>query len=135
MSKTLILTCGTPRCGKSTWAKSTGFPICNPDSIRMVLHGTPFRKECEPMVWAIARTMVESLFEAGHETVILDATNTLKRRRDEWKSSKWDVYFKCFDTPTSVCIERALANDQNYLVPVIERMAKQLEWPKENLLD
>lgn len=132
--KILILCCGTPRCGKSTWAKSTGLPICNPDSIRMVLHGTPFRQEAEPLVWATARIMVEALFEAGHNAVILDATNTLARRRAEWKSPKWNLRFKVFDTSEEICIERAIANGQDYLVPVIRRMAKQLELPTEDLL-
>lgn len=134
MNKILIQTVAIPRAGKSSWAKSTGLPICSPDAIRNIIHGTPFRQEAESLVWATARLMVESLFEAGHNVVILDATNTLARRRNEWRSPKWNLRFKCFDTPKEVCIERALANGQNYLVPVIERMAKQLEWPDKNIL-
>ena len=74
-NKTLILTVGLPRSGKSTWAMQQGYPVVNPDSIRLALHGHRFREESEEHVWAIAKTMVNSLFIAGHDKVIVDATN------------------------------------------------------------
>ena len=125
----MVLCTGLPRSGKSTWAKTTGYPICSPDAIRLALHGQPFIKEAEPMIWLLARYMVESLFLAGHDTVILDATNTIKRNRDQWLSPKWTVKYYCVDTAPAECIRRAIANKQEYLVPVIERMHKQMEWP------
>jgi predicted kinase len=131
---TLILTVGLPRSGKSTWARSTGFPIVNPDAIRFALHGQPFVKEAEGMVWTIAKYMVRSLFLAGHTTVILDATNTLARNRSEWNSADWIVEYSCFKTDAAECIKRALVNKQDYLLPVIERMNRQMEWPTGNVL-
>ena len=55
MNKILIQTVAIPRAGKSSWAKSTGLPICSPDAIRNIIHGTPFRQEAESLVWATAR--------------------------------------------------------------------------------
>lgn len=127
---TLIMTVGLPRSGKSTWAREQTLPVVCPDAIRLALHGQPFVAEAEPFVWAIAKTMVRALFLAGHETVILDATNTTQRRRDEWRSSEWDLAPVLFDTPVAVCIKRAQASGRADLVPVIERMAAAFERPE-----
>lgn len=126
---TLILTVGLPRSGKSTWARQTGLPIVNPDSIRLALHGQPFHADAEPFVWAIARAMVRALFLAGHATVVLDATNTTEKRRAEWQSEHWETRLQVFDTPADVCAERAVAAGRTDLLPVIERMAAQYQSP------
>lgn len=132
MTKTLYLTVGLPRCGKSTWAKDTGFPMVNPDSIRLALHGTSFNPAAETMVWAIARYMVSALFRAGHDTVIVDATNTTKKRREFWKSDEWIRKYRIFHISKNECIRRC--NDTEHmisakedLIPVIERMHEQWE--------
>lgn len=122
MQKTLIMTVGLPRSGKSTWAIAQGYPVVCPDAIRLVLHGQAFRKEAEPIVWATAKLMVAALFEAGHDTVILDATNLTSKYRDEWKDARWIRQYQVFDTSKEECIKRAITTNQEYLVPVIERM-------------
>lgn len=125
--KKLILTVGLPRSGKSTWAREQGFPIVNPDSVRLAIHGEAFIAKAEPIVWQHVFIMAEALFNAGHETIIIDATNTMKRRRDEWKNKFPDaeIQFQVFETPAEECIRRAVRTGQLYLIPVIERMEKQ----------
>jgi len=139
---TLILTVGLPRSGKTTWAKQMGVPIVNPDSIRLALHGQPFIGLAEPFVWAIAKTMVRALFLAGHDNVIVDATNTTRKRRDDWKSSSWVREFKVFGGPElkDEFIRRARAMDSTPehiegLVGAIERMAEQWEPVKDDEAD
>ncbi len=127
--KTLILCAGLPRSGKSTWSRQQGHPIVNPDSIRLGLHGKAFEPLAEPMVWAVARLMVRALFLAGHDTVILDATNTTAHRVGEWRSPDWTIRVQFFLTSRRVCIERAAFEGNADLVPVIERMAKQWAHP------
>ena len=129
--KKLICTVGLPRSGKTTWARQQGVPVVNPDSIRLAVHGQRFITEAEPYVWAIAKTMVSALFMAGHDTVILDATNTTASRRKEWISKKWITEFKHIQTPKEICIERAITENDEYIVPVIERMAAAFEEIKE----
>src|SRR5579872_4606630 len=107
--KKIHIMVGLPRSGKSTKARQLGYPIVNPDSIRLVLHGTPFRKEAEPLVWSIAHTMVEALFNAGHDDVILDATNVSPYRRKEWKSDKWVRMYHVMAANKDLCIARAKA--------------------------
>ena len=123
--KTLLFTVGLPRSGKSTWAKSTGLPIVNRDSIRLALHGQPFLKESEDMVTAMEKYMVKSLFLAGHDTIIIDATNLKIKYIKAWKYlgiENVKFKFKVFDTQIHTCIERAFATNKPFLVPVIESM-------------
>lgn len=130
----LILTVGLPQSGKSTWARQQGFPIVNPDAIRLAIHGMPFVREAEPLVWVLARYMVSALFLAGHTTVILDATNTTRKRRDTWKSGMWCRCYKTFGGSdlAAVCRERAFCVDlesEHYkgLISAINRMAEDYE--------
>lgn len=125
--KTLIMMVGLPRSGKSTYAKNLGFPVVCPDQIRLALHGQRHCPPAEPMVWAIAKYMVRALFGAGHDEVVLDATNYKRRSRDEWRSVNWTRKFIHIQTPTDKCIQRAHATAQPDLVPVIERMAGAFE--------
>ncbi len=123
--KLLICTVGLPRSGKSTWAQAQPYPIVNPDSIRLALHGQRYYAPAEPLVWYTAKIMVMSLFTAGHDRVIVDATNTTRKRRDEWSSPLWGTVFKLMDTPDEVCLQRATGDPE--IFPVIERMIKQRE--------
>ena len=137
--KHLLLMVGLPRSGKSTKAGELSVqfnaPIVNPDSIRVALHGQRFAPQAEPFVWPIARLMVRALFYAGHEVVIVDATNATRKRRDEWQSAEWKRSFVTIETPKEVCLERAAAEGDTEIVPVIERMAATWEpvAPEESL--
>lgn len=130
----LILMMGLPRSGKSTKARELAHelraPIVNPDSIRLALHGKRFEVLAEDFVWAIAKTMVRSLFLAGHKTVIVDATNTTRRRRDFWKpgeSDEWQTLIYLVNTDAATCRDRA--GDDEVLKDVIHRMAECWESP------
>lgn len=137
--KILVVTVGLPRSGKSTWAVSQAWPIVNPDAIRLAIHGQRFNAQAEPFVWLVAKTMIRSLFLAGHKIVILDACNTTRKRRDDLRSVEWETFFKVIDTSAEVCHSRAALENDTEIMPVIERMAAQYEplnddereWPKQ----
>lgn len=120
---TLILTVGLPRSGKTTWARSTAYPIVCPDAIRLALHGQRFQALAEPIVWAIAKVMVRALFLAGHEVVVVDATNTTRKRRDEWRSDDWSLRFARIPTDEVTCLQRALQAGDHEIVPIIVKQA------------
>lgn len=132
--KQLLATVGLPRSGKSTWARKAaseyGCPVVNPDAIRESLHGQKFYQPAEHLVWYFTHLMVESLFKAGHHLVILDATNTKREYRDQWRSEKWDVAFVVFDTPPQECVERyekAPQESADNLPEIIVMMAEEYE--------
>ena len=127
--KVLILTCGLPQAGKTTKALELGFPIVSPDALRLAIHGRHYVPEAEGLVWCLARYMVTALFEAGHDTVILDACNTKKARRDQWQSKIWETKFFIIDTTADECRCRAQTVEdpdlRNNLVASIDRMARE----------
>lgn len=120
----LIMTYGLPRSGKSTWSNAQGYPIVNPDAIRLAKTGQRWWGPIEHEIWATARTMVRSLFLAGHKVVILDSTCGTRRQRDTFLPSPdvpWERYTKYIDTPADECCRRAETTYPE-LVPVIEFM-------------
>jgi len=136
MSK-LILMVGLPRSGKTTRARKLSSdlnaPLVSPDAIRRVITGRAYHQNSEPLVWGVAKTMVQSLFEAGHGTVIVDACNNTKARRDEWRFGHWKTELHVVATPASVCRQRAVDScaDPN-LLSVIDRMAVSYEPPDKD---
>jgi predicted kinase len=133
--KKLIMTVGLPRSGKSTWAKKQPFPIVNPDSIRLCLHGWKYFVPAEPLVWYITKLMVNSLFLAGHDTVILDSTNYSKERRLEWKSPDYIRVYQVFNTSKEECIERAEKENYLEIIPIIEKMHEKFQSIDETEID
>lgn len=121
---------GLPRSGKTTWAKSMGCPVVNVDEARAFVHGKPFIPEVEAFVWDIVTSKALALKEMLCPRIIIDATNVTQVRRDFWLRLFPDavVKFKVFTTPVKLCIERALQHDQDYLVPVIQRMAEEWDY-------
>ncbi len=125
--KILILTVGLPRSGKSTWSRKQGNPIVNPDSIRLALYGQSFIEDAEPMIWCIAKYMVKALFLAGHNKVILDATNLTKKGRAFWESREWTRQFKFFNASKEECIKRAILDNRRDLLLIIVKMDEETD--------
>lgn len=126
----LLVIVGLPRAGKTTWARMTGYPIVNPDSIRLALHGQRFYGPAEPFVWAMAYAMVESLRLAGHEHIVVDATNVSAKRRAEWEARyPGAVEWQVIEASPEVCAERARALNDETILPVIARMSAEWDFP------
>lgn len=127
-NKLLILTVGLPQSGKSTWANESGHPIVNRDAIRKTLGGTIRYFNEEKRVSEIERLMVESLFNAGHDTVVLDSTHLRPIYRTSWekfaKELNYAVHLQQFYTSLEVCIQRAKRNfpDEPHFLKIIRGM-------------
>lgn len=126
--KTLIMNIGLPRSGKSTWSMKQDCPVVSRDAIRLAHHGEAFNPKCEEFITFIENLMVDSLFEAGHENIILDACHTSLRYRNRWRNRMngrdVQIVYNYFDTDIDTCKKRAIATGQEYLLPVIDRMHK-----------
>lgn len=119
----LICTVGLPRSGKTTWAKQQGYPIVNPDAIRLAMYGQRYWGPGEKIVWTHAWYMVRSLFLAGHSRVILDATNTTRSRREDWDcSTDWRTVFHHIKTDANECTRRAMTANDEEIQPIIWEM-------------
>lgn len=134
--KTLLITVGLPYSGKTTWALFQEKPIVSPDAIRLSLHGDPYIDAAELMVWTIAQYMVQALFIAGHPQVIVDGCHVTQKCRDLWRANagsgqylRWHNHFHIFETPDSVCHQRAKNENDERIRPIIERMSE--EWESE----
>lgn len=125
--KTLYITVGLPRSGKSTWADKQGIPIVCPDDIRLASHGRAYIPDFEPFVWAITKVMVKALL-ARHDTVILDATNMTVKRRKQWVDDSWDIVFVRFPVSADECIDRAIKDKRYDLIEVIRGMNETYEF-------
>lgn len=128
----LMITCGLPRSGKSTWSRHHGIPIVDPDAIRLAFQGRPYMKETEEWIWSITRVMVKSLFYAGHRDVIVGGCNTALRHRSQWSDSSglWRRLICVFDTSMDTCLQRAKDNVRLDLLHVIRNMDAHFEHPQ-----
>lgn len=128
---TLIAMKGLPRSGKSTivreLSRQYAAPIVKKDDIRLALHGQPYIATAEPMVRAISKIMVHSLFLSGHEYVIADETHYSREARDFMRDGPWETLFYEVNTPRDVCLQRALDTGHIWLLPVIDEMVARHE--------
>jgi len=125
----LIMTYGLPRSGKSTWARSTGWPVVEIDAIRLAMTGRRWWGPIEHEIWATALTMVRALFLAGHKFVIVDTPSYSREQRNAFLSSpdvKWLRFFKPINTPAETCCDRAIETYPE-LVQIIEWMLDNWE--------
>lgn len=95
------------------------------DDIRLALHGQPFIQTAEGVVHTVKELMIKTLLIGGND-VLVDGTHTkLEYIKDLlYIDSTADFYI--VDTPPEVCKERAKETNQEYLLPVIDRMHIQL---------
>jgi len=124
-AKTLHLTVGLPRSGKSSWAKEMGYPIVNRDSIRYAIGGNIRYFDEEERVNKMEELMIKSLFKAGHDDIIVDACHLKQKYIDRWEAfattpiwsphkdnrrvqeRNFDIVLATFATPLVTCIARA----------------------------
>lgn len=139
MNPELAITVGIPSSGKTTAAREMqerGWVRICPDDIRLALHGQAFHGPAEPVVWATAELTVRSLLQSGHR-VIVDATNTTKKRREPWERIARDfgltLQVVFCDVSVEVAKRRNALRDDAIPEEVIDRMADQLDYPTDDL--
>ncbi len=127
-----VLLIGLPKSGKSTLIRRHfipgGYAVVCPDDVRLALHGQRFIAKAEPFVWATIHVMVEALLFSGNK-VVIDGTFTTRKRRQPWEDL--NPTFCWIKTNEEVCLERAREENDQEIIPVIQRQAAQFEEPDE----
>jgi len=132
--KTLIIMVGLPQSGKSSEARQMGHPIVNRDSIRKTIGGSIRYFGDEKRVTEIERIMTESLFNAGHDYVTIDACHLQPRYREDWKKfcelRGYNIYQFNVMTSLDTCMMRAARNfpDESNFPNIIKKM-----WEKSSI--
>ena len=137
MSKNvLIVMCGLPASGKSTyaeWLAESGVfcGVC-PDKIRGELYGDENIQGDGKRVFALAHARIEDLGR-NKNNVVFDATNINAQRRKELIKEMrphFDIIIcKWFSTPLNICSKRNFSRERQVPYEVLKRMAENFQKP------
>lgn len=132
----LFYTIGTMRSGKSTYAKQWQEEgkkrvVLSGDSFRKGVHGQIYIGEAEFFVFACMDAAARALLSEGY-TVLIDETSSTLNSIERYLRINIDAQPIWIDTSKETCIERAKVLKQEYLIPAIKRVSKQIEELKED---
>lgn len=127
---------GAPRSSKTTYAKQWQEEdkkrvVLSGDSFRKGVHGQIYIGEAEFFVFACMDAATRALLNDGY-TVLIDETSSTLNSIERYLRINIDAQPIWIDTPKETCIERAKTLKQEYLIPAIERVSKQIEELKED---
>lgn len=144
--KKLIMCCGLPGSGKSTWAQEQrsvvwvpsqaphAVVVVNKDQLREAL-GQPWSKEKETVVLQMRDARVLQSFQDHQNVIVISDDTNLDRKhkvrlRELAAISGAEFEVKRFDTPLEECVKRAAARTTQPQVPerAIRDMAKRYGW-------
>jgi len=135
----LIVMCGLPRAGKSTWIELNKVDeiVVSNDWIRENIFQNHYSRSINPSIWMITDSVLRILLGQG-KSVILDGVNLTKRTRKEFLDTakecgaKTEIVF--LTTDIRECIER---NTTDHKLPhdKLTTMCLSLEMPSEDEAD
>lgn len=130
---TLVLMCGVPGSGKSTYAKKIAkeehIKICSSDDIREKLFGDAANQSNNNLVFAILVKHVKKELKMGN-SVIIDCTNVQVSGR-KYFLKKFNGLYKSavviyVDTPIALCKERNQKRDRIVPNDIIDKYYRKL---------
>lgn len=135
----LFFSIGLPRSGKSTygmqWAKDGPMrAVVSSDKIRLAITGKRYEPLAETLVFATKHIMIRTLLDTGFD-VYVDGTHSTEISITRLLEIDENAKAVIFDTDLQTCIDRAIATNQNDLIPAILRIHKNLlkiGWNVEN---
>lgn len=134
--KKLIMMCGLPRSGKTTWIEQEqpkGSVVLSADTLRYLVYNQRFWADGESLMWSVHSIILKMLMRQGTSIVIDETNMTPKRRHPIIKMAQEHGYcVECvlITTPKESCIDRASYLNDEVIKPVIERMANEFVKPE-----
>ncbi|EAY28327.1 hypothetical protein [Microscilla marina] len=132
---TLYCTVGLPFSGKEAWAACQGLPVVSLAANETVVGGKATNKTkatTEPL--AFTRQLIECLFAAGNQVVILLAENLSEKEQEYWQNpDAWQTVFREFQISEKEALRKAtLAGAGKPELNRIKELAKHAETLKVN---
>jgi predicted kinase len=135
----ITLLYGLPRSGKTTWMKENKYNqvVISADSIRYLVYNQRFWADGEPLMWSVRTMMLRYMLSQGVD-IIIDETNLTEKIRASiiklarnYAGYRIECVVMKDASNVDLCLERAKTDNMEDLVPVITRMAEQLELPQK----
>lgn len=133
MTPKIIIYCGLPGCGKSTFSKTEtpdAVVLC-PDLFRMEITGRQYFQPAEDLVWAVLKTTARVL--ARTRPVIIDGTHVSVSNRYQWLAigSQIGVPVECywFDISFEQCCKQNRLRQMIVPDEVIQNMLNRFQIP------
>lgn len=112
---TLYCTVGLPFSGKAAWAACQGLPVVSLAANEAIIGSnktTQKGKATAPDPLAFTKQLIECLFAAGNQVVILLAENLTEQERAYWQDeadASWQTVFREFQISEKEALRKATA--------------------------
>lgn len=128
----LIMLCGLPGSGKSTFTREFQGPVVSTDAIREMVTGDAANRSRDSLVFKLAQEML-AYYLFRNISVMYDATNLLRssRRRIIALGRRYNARIRVIwiDCPPELAIRRNLQRKRQVPAHVIRRMHRQFQPP------
>ena len=140
--KALVVLCGPPASGKSTWGKKFAqdqhLIYVSTDEIRAEIGTGEGDQSVSPAAFGIARVKVSSALGQG-KSVMIDATNVNRKARKNWiklgKGHGAFIIAVAFEVPREELLRRDSQRERHVGPEIIDRFFNKYERPTELEVD
>ena len=140
--KALVILCGPPASGKSTWGKrfaaENDLTYVSTDEIRAEIGAGEGDQTVSAAAFALARGRVSAALGAGRSAMI-DATNVNRKSRRDWimlgRGHGAFITAVAFEVPKDELLERDAKRERHVGPEIIERFVAKYERPTDIEVD